>query len=212
MFSLPATPRRRWLVGVAAAAALAAALPTQATQPLRQNLTQLIAQSDLIVSGTVISVTDGLQGSTPYTEVTLRVKGALRKQLDTGSTYSFRQWGLLAPRRMADGTFMLPMQIQGMPSWKTGENVVVFLNPAASRTGLRSPVGLNQGKFSTLEGRMTNGANNQGLFEGVSVQAALAPEEAHLLGQYSGPLEESTLMSLVQKAVDGRWIETGVMR
>lgn len=212
MLSLPTALRRRCLGWLGAAALLAALAPAQATQPLPQNLTALIGKADVVVSGTVVSVTDGLQDNVPYTEVTIKVKGSARRQLESGSDFSFRQWGLLAPRRMPNGRYLLPMTIEGMPSWRAGEQVVVFLNAPASATGLRSPVGLNQGKFSALEGRTVNGAGNVGLFDGVSVSASLPPEEARMLTHTLGPVDEDALMNLVQKAVDGRWVETGVMR
>jgi hypothetical protein len=211
---VPSAPRRRQALAALTLAGLALQWPATAlaTQPVRQNLTQLVKQSDLIVSGTVKRVSDGLANGVAYTEVVLTVKGSARKALETGSEFSFRQWGLLAPRRMPNGKFLLPMQIEGMPQWHAGEQVVVFFNRPASTTGLRSPVGLNQGKFTTVDGRTINGAGNNGLFDDVRIDAPLSAEESALLGQRAGAVDESTLMNLVTRAVDGAWVESGVMR
>lgn len=169
-------PVQRWRHALAALALLGGALlasPALAVQPLHQNLTQMVKQADLAVSGTVRKVSDGLENGVAFTEVTLRVKGSARRVLESGSEFTFRQWGLLAPRKMADGRFLLPMQIEGMPTWRVGEQVMVFFNAAAPRTGLRSPVGLSQGKFVTIEGRTVNSNGNLGLFEGVQINAPL---------------------------------------
>lgn len=207
------SPQRRGVLAALLAAGLSVLAPQAlATQPLKKNLTGLIAAADMVVSGTVLRVSDGLEGGVPFTEVTLQVRGALRKSLQSGSEFSFRQWGLLAPRKMPNGKYLLPMQIEGMPSWHAGEQVVVFLNPPASVTGLRSPVGLSQGKFTSVDGRASNGDDNRGLFDGVSVQAALPAEEQGLLSQPGGPVDEGALMGLVGRAIEGRWVETGVMR
>ena len=66
------------------------------------NIVELMQQSSDIVVGRVESVTDGIDDrGIPYTEVTLRISESIRGGLS--GDYKFRQFGLLTPRRTADG-------------------------------------------------------------------------------------------------------------
>jgi hypothetical protein len=192
---------------------LAAWQPVQASQLVPQNLKQMIKASDLIVSGDVSKVSDGIQDGVPYTEVTLKVKGSLKHALAKDSSYKFRQYGLLKPRKLADGRYLLPARIEGMPSWKVGENVTTFLNKPASKTGLVTPVGLAQGKFTAGGAKSANSFNNNGLFRGMTVEPGhLRNNEAAMLASQSGAVDTGVLLQLVKRAVDEQWIERGVMK
>jgi hypothetical protein len=202
-------------IGVPAALGLAALLaaPAQASQLVPQNLKQMIRASDVIVTGEVSKVTDGMQGNLPFTEITLKVKGSIKRDLKDGSSYSFRQYGLLKPRKMPNGSFMLPAKIEGMPTWTVGEHVTTFLNKPAARTGLTTPVGLAQGKLTMGGTKAANSFNNHGLFKGVKVDPThLNAGEAAMLAKQDGAVESGVLLQLVRKAVKENWIETGVMR
>jgi hypothetical protein len=189
------------------------AAPAQASQLVPQNLKQMIGKADLIVTGEVSKVTDGLQGNLPYTEVTLKVKGSFKRSLASGSSYRFRQYGLLKPRKMPDGSFMLPAKIEGMPNWTVGEQVTAFLNKPAAHTGLTTPVGLTQGKFTGGGSQAANSFNNQGLFKGMKVDPSyLRPGEAAMLARPAGAIDTGVLLQFVGRAVKEQWIESGVMR
>ncbi|MCV2350904.1 hypothetical protein [Paucibacter sp. Y2R2-4] len=195
------------------AASACLALPALATQLPPQNLSQMIAKADLIVSGQVTAVKDGIENGLPFTEVTLKVSGSAKQSLDTSSSYSFRQYGLLKPRKMSDGRYLLPAKIEGMPSWRVGERVLTFMNKPAAATGLRTPVGLAQGKFSINGSKASNAFNNEGLFDGVSVDSGLLrSSETTMLAKRSGAVDLAVLQGLVNRAVKNNWIATGVMR
>jgi hypothetical protein len=187
--------------------------PAQASQLVPQNMKHMIGKADIIVTGEVVRVTDGMQGELPYTEVTLKVKGSFKRKLADGSSYRFRQYGLLKPRKMADGRFLLPAKIEGMPEWTVGEKVTAFLNKPAMRTGLVTPVGLTQGKFTGGGSQLANSFNNQGLFKDMKVDTThLRPAEAAMLAKPSGAVDTGVLLQFVERAVKEQWIDTGVMR
>jgi hypothetical protein len=198
----------------ALALALALAAPSaRATQVVHQNLKQMIAASDLIVSGEVTKVTDGLQRGVPFTEVTVEVKQSLKKSLASGSSYTFRQYGLLKARKISGNRYLLPARIEGMPTWTVGEQMMTFLNKPAKGTGLVTPVGLAQGKLTIAGGKVANSFNNANLFQGVTVDPkVLKAGEAALLQTRSGPVDQGTLFHLVGRAVNEQWIKTGAMR
>ena len=201
-------------IAMASLSALLVALPASATQLVPQNLTQLIQRADLIVSGQVTNLSDGIDANgLPYTEVTFTVTSAAKKKLARRSEFKFRQFGLLKPRRMADGRTFLGMAPQGFAQWRKNERVIAFLNKPAGKTGLRTTVGLSQGKFSGTGDRTSNGQPPHALLAGVHVNAGLlTPAEAELLRRPGFALDSNALMSLVHRAVAGQWIEKGVMR
>jgi hypothetical protein len=204
----------RWPRALALLAGLALALPAAALQLAPANLTRLIGESDVVVSGKVKSVTDGIDAKgLPYTEVTLLVGSSAKKRLDTNAEFRFRQYGLLKSRKMPDGRFLVARAPEGFPTWQPDEQVVAFLFKPASKTGLRSTVGLSQGKFTATSGKLSNEHGNRGLFAGVKVDASrLTPAEKAMLASRSGAVDVATLMSLVNRAAAGQWIEKGVMR
>jgi hypothetical protein len=189
------------------------ALPALATQLPPQNLSQMIAKADVIVSGQVTAVKDGIENGLPFTEVTLKVSGSAKQSLEASSSYSFRQYGLLKARKMGDGRYLLPAKIEGMPSWRVGERVLTFMNKPATTTGLRTPVGLAQGKFTINGNKAANAFNNEGLFEGVSVDSGLLrSSETAMLAKRSGAVDLAVLQGLVNRAVKNNWVATGEMR
>jgi hypothetical protein len=184
-----------------------------ATQLVPQNLSKLIGSADVIVAGTVKNVTDGVQGGVPYTEVTITVASAAKKPLAARSEFKFRQFGLLMPRKMSDGRTLLGMAPEGFAQWRKDEQVIAFMYKPAAQTGLRTTVGLTQGKLTTLGGRTANEFNNRGLFADVKVQpGVLDSAETDLLKKASGDVDANVLMKLIGRAVAGKWIENGVMR
>ena len=181
---------------------LLGALPAQG-QMLPQNLGDLIKHAKYIVVAKVVSVTDGFGAKNwPYTEVTLDVSETLRGSVS--GQYSFRQFGLLEPRDMGNGYTNLNVTLDGWPRYADGEEVMLFLYEEAALTGLRTTVGLFQGKFTIVNGQITNGINNQGLFNNVRAPLSqLSEEEAKLLSTTKGSLPSSAFISLVSKLADG---------
>jgi hypothetical protein len=204
--------RRRTCSGLLFAALLAlGGTRAKAMSLLQQNIVDLLADSELIVTGTVENVTDGIDSKgVPYTEVTLTVSEAIRG--DVHGTYSFRQFGLVDPRPTADGRMLMMPAPDGFPRYTPGEDVVLFLRPRAAWTGLRTTSGLAQGKFTVGPGRLENGTGNTGLFRDVTLAPGLSREaDRRLLTTASGTLNPEAFLSFVRRAVAERWVETGRM-
>ena len=175
------------------------------------NIVDLVSDSEFILRGAVTEVTDGVENGVPYTEVKVSVKEALRGQV--GEEYTFRQFGLTKPRKMENGKVNLNVTPAGWSKYRQGENVVLFLYKQASMTGLRTTVGLGQGKLELSGGNITSQFDNEGLFEGVEVSNNLLNDrDKRLLATKKGPVNAESFMSFVRRAVKGNWVEGGKMR
>jgi hypothetical protein len=204
--------RHARLAGLFAVLAFAAA-PLQASQLVPQNLKQMVQAADVIVTGEVTKITDGVDNGLPFTEVTMKVNGSIKRDMAVNSNFTFRQYGLLKPRKMADGRYLLPARVEGMARWTVGEKVTTFMNRPVSRNGMRTPVGLAQGKFTYSGSQAANSFDNRGLFNGMTVDPrVLNDREAAMLARAAGPVEGDVLINLVKRAVKEKWIEQGVMR
>ena len=176
-----------------------------------RNIVDLIELSDIIVAGRVEQVSDGLDANNvPYTEVTLSVKESILGEIS--NSYTFRQYGLLEPRDMGNGVVNLNTTPDGWPQFVQGEDVVLFLYQAAALTGLRTTVGLFQGKFGVQSNLTCNSINNQGLFSNVAVDPSMLSEgQQKFFGMNEGAVREDEFLSLVRRAVGEGWIQSGVM-
>ena len=193
--------------------AAASAAPSQASQLVPQNLKQMIRESDVIVTGEVSKITDGVENGIPFTEVTMKVNSSIKRDLAVNSNYSFRQYGLVKTRKMNDGRYLLATRIEGMATWTVGEKVTAFMNKPASRSGMRTPVGMAQGKFTYSGSQAANSFDNRGLFKGMTVDpGVLNAKESAMLAKPAGSVEGDVLTNLVKRAVKEQWIEKGVMR
>jgi len=192
---------------------LAAVTPVHATQLVKQNLTKLISGSEVIISGKVTKVTDGFtDNKIPFTEVTIAVSGAPKGADPEKTSYTFRQFGLLKPRTLEDGSRYLGQSPAGFARWTEGEMVIAFLHGPAAKTGLQSTSGLGQGKFALRDGRYVNQFENRGLFEGVELNVPDLSDAQHNLLTHGGPADAAAFMELIRRAVEEKWIETGEMR
>jgi hypothetical protein len=176
----------------------------------RQNLTELIEQSDAIVHGDVVSVTDGVENRVPYTEITVKVREMLRGT--AASTITFRQFGLLEPRVMPNGLVNYAVTPRGWASYKPSEEVVLFLYKRARVTGLRTTVGLGQGKFTILGGNVLSQEGNVGLFDGVELDSSVTGKRESEMIATKGAVNADAFLSLVRRAIADKWIETRMMR
>lgn len=194
-----------------ALSAMLFALPANATMVLKRNLVDLIDLSDDIIVGKVSSVTDGFQNGIPYTEVTMVIEESIRG--GGGNSFTFRQFGLLAPRDMGDGLTHLSVSPDGWPRFASDERVIVFLAAPGAQTGFRTTVGLMQGKFDIANGSAANVLENLGLFNRVEAEPGLLnADEQKLLGVERGGVDEGTFRGLVRRAVKQNWIEEGRLR
>jgi len=202
---------RRW-AAVALCGALACGTAAATVQPRQSNIVELVSKSELIIRGTVTSVSDGIDArGLPYTEVTLRVAEAIRGEV--GATYTFRQFGLIRPRDMGDGRLNVMVTPADWPTYQKGESTILFLNRHAKWTGLQTTVGLGHGKFNVALAGAANHANNAGLFEHIAVDSGLLAEsDRRVMNTQKGAVNAEAFLRLVRKIVDGRWIEQGSMR
>ena len=207
------TKIRPSFTGLAGICLLLAGANASATMQQRDsNIVELVSKSELILRGTVKSVTDGIDaGGFPYTQVTVHVAEAIRGEV--GTEYTFRQFGLLKPRSMGNGLVNLMVTPAGWTTYAKGEEAILFLNRHAKYTGLQTTVGLAHGKFKISRAGASNDTNNSGLFAHVKVDPTLlAGSERQMLSNKQGAVDAKAFVSLVRKAVNGRWIEQGSMR
>jgi len=175
----------------------------------KQNFLQLMTHADSILIGTVSNKTDGFHKGLPFTEITLNVGQSLKGS--HGSTYTFRQFGLIEPRSMGDGTVNMMVTPAGWPTFAEGEQVMLFLHKPASETGFQTTAGLTQGKFTIQGNRVANGINNEALFSGMQINGKLSPTQQDLVNQAGGSYAASDFFALIKTAVEENWIENGVM-
>jgi hypothetical protein len=190
---------------VAGLALLFAAAPLAATSVVHRNLGELIALAEAIVVADVVAVADGFDGGLPFTEVELDVREALLG----GSTgrYTFRQFGLLEPRPMTHGRTSALVSPPGWPRFVAGERVLLFLYEPASRSGLRTTVGLFQGKFIVEGPWIRNEIDNAGLFDRLELPVVAGPDAQRLARRPGGPLLAEELLDLIRQAVREQWFE-----
>lgn len=208
---------KRWgqrpLLGQALLILLFAATIANATTTRREvNVVDLVANSELILRGTVTNLTDGIDArGIPYTEVTLHIADAIRGQVS--GDYTFRQFGLLRPRDIGNGMTNLVITPAGWATYTKGEEAILFLNKKAAWTGLQTTVGLGQGKFNVSMAGAVNQSNNAGLFKNVSVDPTLVgTREQRALQTQQGPVNVNAFISLVKQAVNENWVQTGRMK
>jgi len=207
------TRQRTSFVFFCCALLLIVATSAHATTFKRQaTIVDLLRQSELIVRGHVVNVTDGVDPrGIPYTEVTLRVEETAKGE--AAGNYTFRQFGLLKPRKMANGLTNLMVTPSSWATFRKGEETILFLHKPAAWTGLRTTAALGQGKFNVQMAGAVNQVNNSGLFNDVQVEPALlGSAEKRVWATKKGAVNAKSFMSLVKQAVAGQWVEKGMMR
>lgn len=201
------------LLGIAIAVISLVAGVADAAKLNNQNLTQLIAEAESIIAGTVKEVYDGIDpNGIPFTQVTISVHSVAKGKVVEQQDYTFRQFGLLTPRTMENGHKLLAIAPEGFARWREGETVVAFMYKPASRTGLQTTAGMAQGKLSLVNGTLVNEFNNTGLFEGVEINESLLTSEQQNMLTTPGAVDAQPFMDLVSRAVSEGWIENGEMR
>jgi hypothetical protein len=191
---------RKW--GFVVLAALVAAVGSAHAMTLTgdANIVELLQQSNDIVVGKVANVTDGIDPrGVPYTEVTLQVSESIRGGIS--GTYTFRQFGLVAPRLTADGTKKMMPAPEGFPRYTAGAELVLMLRPSARLTGFRMPAGVTGGKFEIGPGRVENERGNAGLFSNVRLEQGLGTAKDTRMMVDGGPANPDTFLSFLRRAV-----------
>jgi hypothetical protein len=209
-FSIAAAARKLGVLAIGVVL-LGATVARADTLQSRQTIVDLIGQADIIIRGNVVEVTDGIENGVPFTQVKVQVKETIRGNVS--GEYTFRQFGLLAPRPMGNGLVNHNLNPAGWASYRSAEEVVLFLWPQASKTGLRTTVGLKHGKFALKAGGAMNQGDNLGLFQNVEVdQRLLNDNDKRVLSTKKGAVNAEAFVSLVRRAVKDQWIEKGKMR
>jgi hypothetical protein len=172
------------------------------------NVAELARRSTDIVVGTVKDVTPGVTRGFATIEVELAVSQTLRG--GAKETLRFRQLASRAPEaapRSAEGRVYLGL-VPGLPSYAKGDRVLLFLG-AEGRLGLRTTVGLEQGRFRLRAGSAENGFSNMGLFHGVTARPGSDASTRSLLETTRGGVREDALVGLVKRALAEGWWEGG---
>jgi hypothetical protein len=191
---------------------MASTLATATTFQREANIVDLLQQSELILRGTVSNLTDGIdEHGVPYTEITIKVSDVIKGEV--GKEYTFRQFGLLKPRQMANGKMNLMVTPAGWATYTKGEDTILFLRKRAAWTGLQTTAALSHGKFKVAMANATNQANNAGLFKNVQISPTLlSTNEQRALLTTTGPVNANAFIALVRQAVQNHWVEKGTIR
>jgi hypothetical protein len=185
--------------------------PTAEQTASTPNIVDLIGDSEYIIRGLVKEVTDGFENGVPYTQVTLQVNEAIRGNV--GEEYTFRQFGLVKPRKLENGKTYLGTTPEGWSRYSVGEDTMLFLYQSASITKLRTTTGLGQGKVIFAAGNAVSQVGNDGLFENVEVDTKLLNDkDKRLLATKRGAVNAEGFMSFVRRAVKDKWIEGGKLK
>ena len=114
------------------------AVPVFATTVQKMELPALVAGSDSIVQGRVESVEVRWENNLAYTYTSVTVDDPMK---------GFRRRAVLI-KQLGGKVGNLNVSVSGMPQFKRGDQVIVFLK--ARKDGTFDVVGLNQGKYEIV--------------------------------------------------------------
>jgi len=190
--------------GIILALAATLALKAQANQAIATNIDDLM-KADVAFTGVCTKAEAGTverpKGSILVTRYTFAVSDALKG--DVAGTFSFTQWG--ATRE--DAARLGKPFVYGPPLYDVGKEYTLFLT-SESRLGLRSPVGLAQGKFEVIRGpegkaMVVNEFNNKSLFRNLPQTKAMTKAlsaggiEAGVAAP-SGPMDYESFKAVIE--------------
>ena len=171
-------------------------LPATTLRPL--NLEELTRKAGTIVVGrcTAVEQVGHPRHRTPMTKVTIRVDRSLKGR--SGKTLIFRMASQAGSGASDSGAV-------GVPRFRPDEDLILFLYPE-SRSGLTSPVGLGQGKFTRVKGKdgreiAVNEFSNRPLFRDFSPGAAKKLGRGARGRDKGGPVPSSELVQWVEALV-----------
>lgn len=184
--------------------------PVFAADSLPVNMSDL-ATADVIFTGTCTGITpqikEGQNGSRmPVTALTFSVSDVIKGNggIVSGSTFEFTMFGVTYENAKRLGV----MQLANTPAYEVGKKYTLFLTPQSS-LGLRSTIGIGQGKFSvseTADGKKqaVNEFNNKGLFMNMppsrsTTKALEAAGIAPAGPPASGPLDYESFVRFVKE-------------
>ncbi|MCJ7501756.1 MAG: hypothetical protein MUP80_01680 [Acidobacteriia bacterium] len=160
-------------------------------------LPELSQRAPIIVQGRIVEARYEPHPNYPHVAtvlVTLQVEQMLRGPGE--QQFSFRE------------LLLFPQAARGKRGYLAGQRLLLFL-PAASRYGLSSPLGGEQGRFHIWRDQrgnelVENEFRNAGLFKGLAEAAtragvSLSPQQARLAGVARGPVPLEELVSVVKQ-------------
>ena len=149
--------------------------PARASKVRPMDLEEMTERAGRIISGRCLRVRAVEESGIglPATEVTFQVDRTLKGK--AGDLLTIRQPASLPGAGEA--------RILGLPRFRPGEEVILFLY-GESASGLTSPVGLGQGKFTVFTDKAgrrwaVNGHGNRNLSRGRAAEAGGPAAEAH---------------------------------
>lgn len=180
------------------------------------NLEQMTALSDQVFTGKCAKISKSTDSSWhSIQEVTFDVEEVLKG--DPVPTVTFKQ--LVSGAKEIRGTQGERVVVQGLfhelPTYRVGEESIIFLSAADPGSGLTAPIGLAQGKFkvtNSSQGKLVvNGHNNKALFPSYSTQKntllqtlSLSSSESLLLDTTQGELPYTAFASMVKKLAEAQ--------
>lgn len=146
---------------------------SKALSVVQLNLVQLTELAPIIFRGHCTSVEKIIKDGRDVLVVTYKVDEVIKG--DVGPKITFTQ---LAPPDPSLKEMGLSSAFEGMPTYKVGEEGMVFLSTSSAVTNLTAPIGLGQGRFrvktdSSGQQLIVNDINNHGLFQGLKKSQAL---------------------------------------
>ncbi len=181
------------------------------TSLIKMNLSTLVEKSGRIIVGTCLGVEEKTmtvpgKGEILYTSYLFRVSKTIKGSV--GGTLELRQVSF--PSYVSGNR--KPIEIPGMPSYQVDEEYVLILTEESS-LGLSVPVGLPQGCFRVSANlkigtkQISNGLNNAGLFDGMSLQknaalTQLKKSDTKVLSRKSGAIEYGSFIRILEKLVE----------
>ena len=166
----------RRIATLAAALALAAAVPAGATSVVLLPLARIAGAAARVVHATVGEVRAGRDDAgLPATWITLDVARTLKGGAERRIV--FKQYGVAEP--LPDGTVA---RVPGLPRYAVGDEIVVFLR-GESRCGFTSPVGLAQGVYRVEHHGARASVRDDGVSRGRRDLDAFLDEVSRLVGR-----------------------------
>jgi hypothetical protein len=193
------------LFALAAAAQALAARPAAAVSR-RLDLATLTAHAGTIVAGRIAAIRTGSHpryhhiGALHVTiKVSETIKGAPKDRL------TFMQFAGGMPTTDGAGSVSMSPSLPEMPSYRVGEEVVLFLYKPSS-VGFTSPVGGSQGKFliQRPQGKpavVVSSSGNQSLAVRGELPSHLTPAQQALLRHPGASLDYKTFTAVVKALV-----------
>jgi hypothetical protein len=187
-----------------------AGVPLGATTVMQFNLAEMVDRAHSIYRGRVLSAEEGTVavggGQLPVVTYRIQVGELFRGDVTEVKGVSIAELRMLGKQQsVRSGGLQLVSVLPAMPELAVGRYYLV-LATKPSAVGLSAPVGLGQGCFTIYQNgkdeTAVNGANNSGLFRGMT--SSEARTLAATAASSSGPIPYSELASQIRVLTAGK--------